>query len=57
MVRAMRIDWQRPRSPTVVDLDEVASLLGEPHLERRVTRVLLTVTNVSGIWFYLLEAT
>jgi hypothetical protein len=57
MVRSMRLDWQRPRKPTVVNVDEVAALLGEPHLERRITLVLMTIGAISGIWSYLLEAT
>lgn len=56
MFRSMRRDWQRPRQPALIDLDEIASLFGERHLERRVSGVLMLSSFVSGIWAYLLTA-
>lgn len=56
MLRAMRRDWQRPRQPAIVDLDEIASVFGERHLEQRVSGVLMISSFVSGIWAYLLTA-
>jgi hypothetical protein len=56
MFRAMRRDWQRPRQPALIDLDEIASLFSERHLERRVSGVLMISSFASGIWAYLLTA-
>lgn len=56
MFRSMRREWQRPRQPTIVELDEVASLFDERHLERRVSAVLVTASFVSGIWAYFAAA-
>jgi hypothetical protein len=56
MVRSMRSNWQKPQSPKVVDAEDVAELLGEKHLENRISAALGLAAPLAGIWFFIVEA-
>ncbi len=53
MVRMLRSEWRRPKDPLVIDSREVAALISERHLERRVTFTLRMLAVSAAAWLFI----
>ena len=56
IVRAMRTDWQKPQAPRLVDVDEVAELVSQQHLQDRVRTAFNLMLIAGGIAYLIVKA-